>query len=324
KFVKEKYPKHKVVGSMLQKFPLVYRLFDLYRPLMPIAIEQLDLRGYELVISLSHSFEKGVLTTPDQLHVCYCFTPPRYLWLDPATHLTRAGVGMLAKLAPPVQTYLRLWDRAASLRVDQFVVISEAVRARVAKFYRRDSQLIYPPVETRRFRSVGKHRSTGDYFLLVGRLEPHKEVGLAIEAFNQLSERLLIVGEGKGEKGLKRLAQSNIEFFGRVSEAELAKLYQGAKAVLFPQEEDFGIVAVEAQAAGRPVIALRRGGAMETVIEGKTGVFFDEQRPEVLVEAVKKCQAINWNQRAIAAHAAKFDVAVFSRQWKQLIAKVSK
>lgn len=320
-FAKKQFPKQAIITSTLQEKPGALNNLDLYRPLMPMAVESLDLRPYELVISISHSFEKAVITNPGQSHLCYCLTPPRYLWLNPEEHFRRSGLGPLRALGGPVLTYLRMFDRASSLRVDEFAAISKAVQARIKKFYRREAEVIYPGVDTKRFTSVRKFPARREYYLLVARLEPHKEAELAIRAFNTLPDKLLIVGEGKEARRLRSLAGSNIELIGSISDLELIRLYQGARGLIFPQEEDFGLVAVEAQAAGTPVVAFRAGGAVETVVEGKTGLFFDVQEPEALVAAVERSKAVKWNERTIVRNAARFDVSRFKKEWQRYVAK---
>lgn len=295
----------KIHTSFLQKIPGAKRFFRGLIWLMPLAVEQFDFSDFDLVISVSHSYGKGVITRPGTKHVSYCLTPTRYLWHDPGLPLSF--------ITNPVLTYLRIWDYQASKRPDHFIADSKNVRERIKKYYNRDSEVIYPPVETDRFQISDGPK---DYFLIVGRLVPYKRFDLAIEAFSRLpEEKLFVVGDGPERKKLeakcRKLGAGNINFFGNVPDPELMGYYACCKALLYPQEEDFGIIPVEAMASGRPVIAYRRGGVLETVIEGETGLFFNEQNTESLIEAVKNFDEGRFDSERIRRHAEKFDKKIF-------------
>lgn len=301
--------------SFLQKIPGAKKFSRGLIWLMPLAVEQFDLSDFNLVISVSHSYGKGVITRPGTKHVCYCLTPTRYLWHDPGLPFRF--------VSQPLLTYLRAWDFQAAQRPDHFIADSETVKRRIKKYYNRDSEVIYPPVETDRFQISDGPK---DYFLIVGRPVPYKRFDLAIEAFGRLpNEKLLVIGDWPlySRLKLKNTKAENIKFIGRVSEDELPNYYANCKALIFPQEEDFGIVPVEAMASGRPVIAYRKGGALETVIEGKTGLFFNEQTMESLIEAVKNFDEGRFDPERIRRHAEKFDSSVFKTKISESISRLT-
>lgn len=298
--------------SFLQRLPFALRWHHLYSPLMPVAIEQFDTSAFDTVLSVSASFAKGVITSPDTRHVCYCLTPPRFLWDDSQRYVQRFGYPLpIGKLAPFALSYLRVWDRHAAERVDEWIAISEFVRRRIAKYYNKDAVVVHPPVNVSKFNVSDE---PGQYWLMVGRLVAYKNFDLAIHAFNRLGWPLRIVGTGVEEHRLRAIAQPNIEFLGAVTDEQLARLYTGAQAVLFPQEEDFGIVPLEAMASGRPVIAFHGGGALETVIDRITGVFFYEQTVEDLVDAVDRASRMKWLPDVCRGQAERFDIPVFRRK----------
>ena len=318
---------HEIDTSIIQRLPGGVRHYKWYLFFMPMAVEFFDLRAYDLVISDTSSFAKGVITLPDTLHLCYCHTPTRYLWSDTHQYLNELKYNKWVKKAISlILSRLRLWDFNAAQRVDHFIANSQMVAGRIKKYYRRDSVVIYPPVETDKF-SIVDHLPSGEeaYFLAGCRLAPYKRIDLIIEAFNKLGDayRLKIFGDGIDEKRLRKLAQSNprIEFLGRVSEEEKVKLFQNALAFINPQEEDFGITPVESMAAGRPVIAYNKGGAKETVIEGKTGLFFGEQTADSLAAVLRRFRNEDFNPQAIRAHAENFSVANFQEQIEKFIAE---
>lgn len=295
--------------SFLQKAPFIknyHRLFPLF---MPVAIEQFDFSEFDVVLSISSSFAKGVITNPGTKHICYCLTPPRFLWDDSQKFVEEFRYpGFIRKVLPLFITYLRLWDREASLRVDEFWSISNFVQDRVKKYYFKDTKVIYPPVNVSKFHISDK---VGDHFFMVGRLVSYKRFDLAIKAFNELGWPLKIAGIGPEMKRLKKMAKSNIEFLGLLSDKELADNYSEARALVFPQEEDFGIIPLESMASGRPVIAYRGGGALETIKEGETGMFFDKQTPKSLIEVLRKFDDNKFDSNACRAQAEKFDISVF-------------
>jgi glycosyltransferase involved in cell wall biosynthesis len=314
--------------SIIQKLPGGIKHYQWYLFFMPIAVEFFDLRGYDLVISDTSSFAKGVITSPDTLHICYCHTPTRYLWSDTHQYINELKYNKyFKKIISLVLNRIRMWDRAAADRVDLFIANSKTVQKRIAKYYRRESEVIYPPVETDKFQvlDLGNQKPEDKYFLIGCRLAPYKRVDIVIAAFKNLGAeyKLKIFGDGVDLERLKSLVgeSSNIEFLGRVSEEEKAVLFSNAQAFINPQEEDFGITVVESMAAGRPVIAYQKGGATETVIEGKTGLFFKEQTAEAIVAVIKKFNSHDFNSTEIRAWAEKFSVINFQNQIKDFIAK---
>lgn len=295
--------------SFLQHVPLARRYHHVFSLLMPLAVEQLDTSSFDVVLSVSSSFAKGIITNPSTRHICYCLTPPRYLWDDSHKYIQEFRYpGFVKKILPPFLSYLRIWDRQASLRPDEIIAISEFVQQRISKYYRRDSQILYPPVDTTRF-TVSK--DPGRYFLMVGRLVSYKKFDLAIRVFNRLGLPLKIAGTGIEHQRLAKLAGPNVELLGQVDDEHLAELYKNARAIVFPQEEDFGIVPLEAMASGRPVIAYRGGGALETVIDGTTGIFFNEQTEESLEAALARFEGMEFTADVCREQAEKFDVEVF-------------
>lgn len=298
--------------SFLQKVPFAKKHHRIFPLLMPIAVEQFDFSDYDLVISISASFAKGIITKPHTKHICYCLTPPRFLWDESQQFVKDIGYPeIIKKLIPPFTTYLRMWDREASFRVDEFWTISNFINERISKYYGKPSVVIYPPVNTAKFHIA---KNIGDYFFMAGRLVSYKKFDLAIKVFNKLNLPLKIAGAGPEMGRLKNLAGENIEFLGLVSDEKLADLYACAKACIFPQEEDFGIVPLESLASGRPVIAFRGGGAAETLIENKTGLFFDEQTEESLSNAVQNFKTENFNPVFCRARAEEFDIKVFQNK----------
>jgi glycosyltransferase involved in cell wall biosynthesis len=307
----------KPTATFLENLPSVKKYHRYWAALFPLAVECLDLRGYDLVISSDSSCIKGVLTDPDTCHICYCHSPMRYAWNLFQEYQRELGpIRRLAFLS--TMHYLRMWDYAAAQRVDFFVANSETVRQRIRKYYHRDSEVIYPPCDVERF-SVAN--SVGDYYLYVGRLVPYKRVDLAIEVFNKNRKKLVVAGDGPQMSKLKSIASSNIEFLGFVDDNELTSLYAGCKALIFPGEEDFGLVPVEAQASGRPVIAFAKGGAMETVVHGKTGILFQSQTAKALDAAVKEFESLadSFDPHAIRNHAYSFDKRNFDRNFKSFV-----
>lgn len=328
------YKGKKIETSVIQKLPGGVKHYQWYLPFMPVAVEFFDLNEYDLVISDTSSFAKGVITSPHTLHVCYCHTPTRYLWSDTHQYINELKYNKwMKKIISLVLNRIRMWDKLAADRVDVFIANSKTVQKRITKYYRRDSVVIYPPVETERFSlaSVDPIKQEKPYFLIGCRLAPYKRVDITIEAFKSLGEeyRLKIFGDGVDMKRLKKIAgdSSNIEFIGRVSDEEKAELYRNALAFINPQEEDFGITPVEAMASGRPVLAYRQGGATETVKEGETGLFFDEQTSEAIAAIVHKFYTktkegeYHWDSAAIRRHAEGFSVANFKRQITEFISQ---
>ena len=309
----------KIETSIIQKLPGGVKHYQWYMPFMPMAVEFFDLHDYDLVISDASAFAKGVITSPDTLHICYCHTPTRYVWDYTHQYINELHYNKyLKKVISLALNYIRLWDHAAAERVDLYIANSETVRRRIAKYYRRPSRVIYPPVETGLFSPA---EAVGDYFLIGGRLAPYKRVDMAIRACLKLGSRLKIFGDGVDRRRLEKIARGDarVEFLGRVDEAKKAELYRHCRAFLNPQEEDFGITVVEAMAAGRPVIAYGRGGAAETVVDGKTGLLFTDQTEAALAEAIKRFENIGFDPAAIRAQAEKYSEERFKREIKQYI-----
>ncbi len=306
---------HPIRTAFTQKLPAVKSLYRWYLPLYPWAVESLDLDGYDLVVSSSHCVAKGVLTPPDSTHICYCHTPMRYVWDRFGDYF---GNGVTARLVyGPVAHYLRKWDVASAARVDYFIANSKHVAGRIQKYYRREADVIYPPVDTEVY--VPAEEEPEDYYLIVSALVPYKRLELAIDAFNKRNEPLLIVGTGPQEAKLKARAGANIRFLGGLSQQELRPLYQRCQAVLLPGVEDFGIVPVEAQACGRPVVAFAEGGALESVRDGETGVFFSESSPEALSDAIDRVSSLRFNRNAVRSWALGFSRQRFKDSVKTYI-----
>lgn len=306
--------------AWLDRLPLVHRRHQMFLPLYPFAFESFDLSGYDVVLSNKSGFCHGVLTGPDTVHICYCLTPTRYVWTYDA-YARREGLGRLAALVlAPVLNWQRVWDRAAADRVDHFVAISREVQARIRKYYRRESTIIYPPVEAERFAAQPIARPD-DYYLVVSRLIPYKSIDLAVQAFGQLGLPLVVGGTGRDRARLEGMARPNVKFLGNVPPADLPGLMARCKAFIFPGYEDFGITPLEAMAAGRPVIAYAAGGALDTVIDGVSGVFFDQPTPESLAAAVRRFEDMSFDPGAIRAHAEGFDRSVFERELAAFVSR---
>jgi glycosyltransferase involved in cell wall biosynthesis len=300
-----------IIPSVLNKFPSAIRRYQSLLPLYPYGIEQFDLREYDLVISLSHAAAKGVLTHSRQMHLCYCYTPMRYVWDLYQTYLKHTRLSRFRENVFRASAhYLRMWDWQAAQRVDRFIAISETVQRRIEKTYNRKSVVIHPPVNTRFFVPAGERAD--EYFLLVGRFVPYKGMELVVETFNDRAEPLLVVGDGPLRERLMKTAKNpRIEFLGSVTDEELRTLYQNAHAVIFPSEEDFGLIPCEAMACGTPVIAYERGGATETVISGVSGTFYREPAVEALDRAISRYYDTVWNREDVRAAALRFSTETF-------------
>lgn len=309
--------------SFMQKLPFVMKHHQPYLPLYPFAMENLDLRGYDLVLSSSSAFGKGVITRPETLHICYCHTPMRWCW-NYTEYVEREQIGKLPrKVLPLFITGLRIWDQTSALRVDHFIANSPVVAERIAKYYRRDAIVIPPPVEASRF-PFDPSTQPEDYFLIVSRFLPYKRIDLAIAACNALRLPLVIIGSGRYEQELRKMAGPTIRFLGRLSDTEVLHYYAHCRALLLPGEEDFGITPLEAQASGRPVIAYGAGGALTSVIDGVTGAFFDEQTVKSLSAVLATFDYRQFDPGTIRNHALEFDKPRFHRRILQFIeAKMS-
>lgn len=312
--------RHPIRASALSRLPGAARHYRKLLPLFPAAISRFDLRDYDLVISTHHAVAKGVRTRPDQPHLCYCFTPMRYVWDQGDAYL---GRGFRRAIATPLVAYLRRFDVATSTpdHVTRFVAISRCVQERIARHYARDARVVFPPVEVDRFREGPRERE--DFDLLVGGFVPYKREALAIEAYRGERRRLVIVGHGPTRDRLAARAPRNVQFVGRVGDAALAQLMQRARALVYPQLEDFGIAAVEAQACGTPVVAFRGGGALDTVVEGETGVFFDDPTPDALRAALRRVDELRdaggLEPARIRSHALAFGPQRFLRELREEI-----
>ncbi len=315
--------------SFIQKLPGAGKRYRNYLPLFPAAIEQFDLRDFDLILSSSHCVAKGAIPHPDALHISYCHTPMRYVWSMYEEYFGNGRVGWIArKLMPFFASCLRAWDSGTVQRVDRFVANSQHVRKRIKRYYGRDADVIYPPVSTEK---TYLHEKDEGYFLIVSAFAPYKRVDIAIDAFNRLGERLVVVGKGQDEKRLKGIAGRNIEFCGWADSEKLSDYYAGCRALIFPGEEDFGIVPVEAQCFGKPVIAYGVGGVLETVkglwVEGNygkseetpTGIFFREQTTEALISAVHRFAALSFDHAIIRRHALQFDREIFKNRIRKYI-----
>lgn len=295
--------------SYLQHFPMLKQKYRSYLPLFPSAIESLDLSGYDVIISTSHCVAKGVRVPQGALHISYVHTPMRYVWEMYDEYFGKGRAGIAARLAMAVLApLLRRWDLKTAGRVHHYIANSENVRDRILRLYKRDAKVICPPVDTGLFRLSG---ADDGFYLLVSALVPYKRVDLAVEAFNRSGGRLLIVGKGPEDQKLRTLAKPNIEFLGWRSDQELSDLYGRCRALIFPGEEDFGIVPLEAMASGKPVVAFAKGGALETVVEGVTGSFFHQQTTEACLESVGALSRMRLNPEKIRAHALQFRREVY-------------
>lgn len=310
--VSPKIESHKIYTSFLQKMPYLKNHYRNYLPLMPKAIESFQLQNYDLVISLSHCVAKGCKVSNKTVHVSYCLTPMRYVWDQFDQYFGRGQSGwMSSKLMKYLRRPLQNWDVQSSKNVTYFIAISNFIKERISNCYGRKSTVIYPPADTSFYTPSLTVKKMADYFLIVSALVPYKRVDLAVEAFNRSGLPLKIVGIGPMEKRLKCLAKSNVEFLGWRDNAEIKTLYQGCRGLIFTSEEDFGIVPVEAMACGKPVIAFGKGGALETVIEGKTGLFFKELTPQSLLNCLKRFDKIDWDPKTIQQHALNFSTDHF-------------
>jgi len=311
----------KIHTSSLQRIPFARKRHRIFPLLMPMAIEEFDFSQFDIVLSDSSSFAKGIITRPETLHISYMHTPMRYAWDDCQKYTQDFGFPkIIEKIVPFMMNSIRIWDRVSSDRVDKYVANSEFVARRIKKYYNKDAIVINPPVNIDNFYIDADNEA--DYFLMVGRLIAYKRHDIAIDAFNKLGLPLKIIGRGPELTALKKRAKSNIEFLERVDDEKLAKYYACAKAFIFPQEEDFGIVAIEAMAAGRPLIAYRGGDIVEHMREPQMGIFFDEQTPQSLITAVKNFDKYCFDTQYIKKQSQQFDRVVFKRTMKDYVEKV--
>ncbi len=310
-----------VKTSFLQNFPLAKSSHQLFAVLMPVAFESLNFDGYDLVITVTSESAKGIITKPGTLHICYCLTPNRYLWSSYNDYFKNPLLRFFSK---PAVLYLRAWDKVAAQRPDEFIAISTAVQNRIKEYYGRDSVIIYPPLQISDigYQISGKTKDA-DYFLIVSRIEviSYKKIDIAIRACNELKLPLKIVGTGKGEKKLKKLAGSTVEFLGQLTDEKLSYYYKNCRALLFPGIEDFGLVMVEAQAFGKPVIAFRGGGAIDIIKEGITGEFFDKQTSSSLKDILVKFKDSSYNNKLCRKNAERFSFQMFEKDLREFLSK---
>lgn len=347
KFTEEFLPEAEIRTSFLNKVPFISKLYKYLFFLMPSAVESFDLSEFDVVISSSVIFSKGLVLKPKTRHICYCYSPTRFLWDRHSEYENRGWPATLSR------HLMRIWDRQASDRVDEFVAISENVQSRIKKYYNKDSKIIYPPINLSRgttmsderiFKPFGMVRPRGGkwlkpsevvagrprmsetdivapYYLIVSRLFPHKNIDIAIEAFNKLGHRLVIIGDGPAKNDLKKMAGKNIELLGYKTDEEIQNYYQNCKAFIMPQEEDFGLTPLEAMSFGKPVLALRKGGALETIVEGETGEFFDDPIPEALADGIRRLNEnySKYNPSKIRKLTEKFSQDKFREEMLRLI-----
>lgn len=307
----EHFPKADIRTSWMQRIPGIARIYPWLALLMPSAIESFDLSDFDTVLSSSVTFAKGVIVRSDTRHICYCYSPTRMLWDSSSAYAHFGRTGRV------VRHVLRSWDAQAARRPDQMIAISQTVASRINTYYRRDAIIIPPPVS---IPTSYKLPSTGSpYFVIVARLVQHKNLHVAIEAFNKLGYPLTIVGTGPLLSKLKRRAGGTITFAGAVSDEYLHALYDNCRAVIVPNEEDFGLTAVEAMAHGKPVLALRAGGATETVIDGITGEFFDDPAPEVLADGVRRIINGSYDAVDVQKQAARYSEDIFAQRMRALV-----
>lgn len=302
--VSDRIRQHRVITTFINSLPRAAKMYKTYLPLMPLALEQIDLRGYDLIISSESGPAKGIIPPSDALHVCYCHTPMRYIWN--MYHDYRNGAGRLTRLMmPPLAHYLRMWDVTSSARVDSFVANSTTVAERIRRYYNSNAVVIHPPVDTAAF-SAAAPSELGDYHLMAGELVSYKRPDLAVRAFNEMKQKLVVIGGGEMLDDIRRLAGPTVTVMGPQPFDVLRQHYARCRALVFPGEEDFGMVPVEAMASGRPVIAFGKGGATETVADGVSGVFFAEQTVEAISSAVRRLADLKIYPEKIIEHASRF------------------
>ena len=315
--------RHKVHTTSISRLPMAQFLYQKYLPLMPRALEEIDLTGFDLVISSEAGPAKGVIPPPEAVHLCYCHSPMRYIWDQ--YHVYRQSAGMLTRqMMPRMASSLRMWDVASAARVDAFAANSNHVANRITKYWRREADVVHPPVAVADFQPVAAE-DRGKFYLWAGELAPYKRPDIAVEAFTKLDLPLMVIGgPGKAERALAKTAGRNVRFLGHVTFDKLRRYLACCKALIFPGEEDFGILPVEAMAAGRPVIAYGRGGALDTVIDRETGLLFQDQSVEGLMHAVQQFEAEgleHLDPEVMVSHASRFDEAAFRVGIGQVLAR---
>lgn len=314
--IEKTFPKEKVKTTFIQKFPKATKIYTKLLPFMPYAFEELDLSGYDLVISSSSCCAKGVITGPNTKHISYIHSPMRYAW--DLYHDYKKRSGKLTRFFMNIfMKNLREWDYISSQRIDVILANSNYVAKRINKFWNRKCKVVYPPVDIDRLSPNGKDPE--DFYVVFSRFVPYKRIDLAIEACKKLERKLVVIGDGEQREYLKSLADKNITFTGRISDEEVKGYLQRCKAMIFCAEEDFGIVPLEAQACGRPVIAYGKGGALETVVDEVTGVFFSKQEVESVIEGIQKFEKLSLNTQKIYEHAMKFSRERFKKEIEEVV-----
>ena len=308
------------VTSWMRYLPITERNHRLFFLLFPLAVETLDLTAYDLIISSSSGYAKGIKKRKDAVHICYCHTPMRWVWRY-AEYAKRESFGAVTRsILPLLLSLLKKWDLAAAKRPDYYIANSNVVADRIRNFYGRESIVIPPPIDTGRFAGEGPD---GDFYLILSRLASYKRLDLAVEACKRLDRPLIVIGDGPARRELESIAGPKTHFLGRQVDQVVADYARSCKALLFPGEEDFGMTPVEINAAGRPVIAFRAGGATETVVEGRTGVFFDQQSPESLMSAIQNFELLSWDRRELINHAEQFSREVFASTMRQFVDSIA-
>lgn len=307
----------KIHRSPLQRLLVSRSQYRYYLPLFPWAVRHFDLGGSDLILSISHCVAKGVRKPADSLHICYCLTPMRYIWKFYDIYFNHRA-GLTPAVASLLRRKLQRWDFETAQQVDHFIAISQNVANRIKSYYKRPAQVIYPPVDTDFF-TPAEDKEREDFYLIVSALVPYKRIDLAIQAFNKLGQKLLIAGVGSEQQRLRRMAGANIKFLGFVPDQHLRELYQKARALIFPGEEDFGLVSLEAQACGTPVIGYNGGGLVESVIAGETGVLFFPQSAEALEAAVKSFAEGQFDREKIRQQALRFSLPRFKHEFRSVL-----
>ena len=305
--------------TFVQHLPFAKKKFRAYFPILPFAIESIDLRGYDIIISSSHAFAKGVITHPEQKHICYCYTPMRYIWDMQKDYFNDHSIKGLKRIyLSYIFHKMRVWDRSNSSSIDRFISISSFISQRISKYYSKESTTIYPPVDIDRFKC---HLEKDDYYFTASRLVPYKKIRLIAETFAKNGKKLLIAGDGPDRDEIKKRVGSNTIMLGAISDEEMVDLMQRAKAFIFASFEDFGIVPVESMACGTPVIAYGKGGALDTVKDGVNGVLFHEQSVESLQSAIDRFESMHFDSKQVSDSAKRFSEDRFKEEIKRLVAK---
>ncbi len=309
----------KVHTSWMQNFPKMKDLYRFYFPLYPAGVRSLDLSSYDLVISSSSGYVKGVHTHPNAVHICYCHTPMRWVWNFDSYSARESFNGGVRQILSAMIHGLRLWDEEASRQPDHFVANSRTVAARIEQAYHRSSEVITPPIDIHRFRPS---REQEDYYVVLARLVSYKRIDLAVSACTRLGRKLVVIGTGPALEALKVNAGPTIHFAGRLSDEDVEQYVSRCRALIFPGEEDFGMAPLEVAAAGRPTIAYRAGGAVETILENETGVFFNEQTTEDVMDAIERFEQLNWDSSSIRRHAEGFSTEKFNERFINFLQRV--